>query len=91
MQMTTKVLQDICKQHNLYRTPHLNDKLYLNFQGFKQIENLEPYYGVKAVFLEGNALSSLDGLPQLEELKCLYERTLPAVCSITLVCLEQVL
>ena len=72
--MTTKVLQDICKQHNLYRTPHLNDKLYLNFQGFRQIENLEPYSGVKALFLEGNALSSVDGLPQLEELKCLYER-----------------
>jgi dynein assembly factor 1, axonemal len=71
MQMTTKVLQDICKQHNLYRTPHLNDKIYLNFQGFCQIENLEPYHGLKALFLEGNALSSLDGLPLLEELRCL--------------------
>lgn len=71
MEMTKKVLQDLCKQHSLYRTPHLNDKLYLNFQGFLKIENLEPYSGVKALFLEGNALSTLEGLPALEELKCL--------------------
>lgn len=78
--MTTKVLQDICKKNNLYRTPHLNDKLYLNFHGFKQIENLEPYCGVKALFLEGNALSSVDGLPQLKELKCLYELPYSMFC-----------
>lgn len=71
MEMTKKVLQGVCKQHSLYRTPHLNDKLYLNFQGFIKIENLEAYTGLKALFLEGNALATLEGLPPLEELKCL--------------------
>lgn len=71
MEMTAKALAAICKQHGLYRTAHLNDKLFANFKGFAKLANLEPYTGLKAVFLEGNALSSLDGLPALEELKCL--------------------
>jgi dynein assembly factor 1 len=71
MEMTRAVLQDICKQSKLYRTPHLNDKLYLHFKGFTRIACLEEYTGLKALFLEGNALSSLQGLPPLPELKCL--------------------
>ena len=31
--MTPKVLTDICKKHKLYRTPHLNDVLYLHYKG----------------------------------------------------------
>jgi dynein assembly factor 1, axonemal len=72
MEMTRKTLQQLCKQHSLYRTPHLNDKLYANFQGFSAIENLEEYSALKALFLEGNSLTDLDGLPHLPELKCLY-------------------
>eukprot|EP00775_Hariotina_reticulata_P005377 gene5377-5612_t len=72
MQMTRETLRDLCTQHKLYRTAHLNDKLYLNFKGFTQIENLEEYINLKAIFLEGNALQSLEGIPPLEQLKCLY-------------------
>lgn len=71
MEMTKKVLRDICKQHDLYRTPHLNDTLYANFQAFTSVANLEEYTGLKALFLEGNALVSLEGLPHLPLLKCL--------------------
>lgn len=71
MEMTAAILRDVCTQHKLYRTPGLNDKLYLNFKGFTRIAALEPYTGLKALFLEGNALPSLEGLPHLEELKCL--------------------
>lgn len=70
-EMTCSSLLEICKQHKLYRTPSLNDKLYCNFKGFARIANLEPYTALKALFLEGNALDSMDGLPPLEELKCL--------------------
>lgn len=70
-EMTRQVLKDICKEHQLYVTPQLNDKLYCNYKGFGSISNLEPYTGLKALFLEGNALDSLQGLPKLEELKCL--------------------
>ncbi|KXZ45339.1 hypothetical protein GPECTOR_56g436 [Gonium pectorale] len=70
--MTKQALLDICKQNNLYRTPSLNDNLYLNFKGFSQIACLEEYVNLKALFLEGNVLESLEGLPTLKELKCLY-------------------
>lgn len=71
MLMTKPALQQICKDTKLYRTPSLNDKLYLNFKGFTDIANLEEYTGLKALFLEGNAISSLQGLPALKELRCL--------------------
>lgn len=71
MEMSKKCLLDICKEQRLYRTPSLNDKLYLNFKGFVNIGNLEEYVNVRAIFLEGNAISSLEGLPPLKELRCL--------------------
>jgi dynein assembly factor 1 len=69
--MSKATLQALCKEHKLYKTPSLNDKLYLNFKGFSKIECLEEYTGLKALFLEGNSLDSLEGLPALPELKCL--------------------
>eukprot|EP00192_Tetraselmis_astigmatica_P012865 CAMPEP_0117671370 /NCGR_PEP_ID=MMETSP0804-20121206/13295_1 /TAXON_ID=1074897 /ORGANISM="Tetraselmis astigmatica, Strain CCMP880" /LENGTH=426 /DNA_ID=CAMNT_0005479821 /DNA_START=64 /DNA_END=1344 /DNA_ORIENTATION=+ len=72
MEMTPRVLKQCCKEHSLYKTPSLNDKLYLNFKGFHTIENLEPYTAVRALFLEGNALDSLQGIPSLPELRCLF-------------------
>jgi len=71
MQMTKQSLLEICKEQKLYRTPSLNDKLYLNFKGFVNIANLDDYVNVRALFLEGNAISSLEGLPPLKELRCL--------------------
>jgi dynein assembly factor 1 len=70
-EMNAKALLEACKEHNLYKTPELNDKLYLNFKGFTSIACLEPYTALKALFLEGNALDSIEGLPALPELKCL--------------------
>ncbi|KAG1675504.1 hypothetical protein FOA52_001803 [Chlamydomonas sp. UWO 241] len=70
--MTPSVLKQICKDTQLYRTPALNDKLYLNFKGFTQISSLEEYTGLKALFLEGNAIDSIEGLPALPELRCLF-------------------
>ena len=71
MEMNAAVLRDICAQHKLYRTPYLNDKLYLNYKGFTRIAGLDQYTNLKALFLEGNALQSLDGLPTLEFMRCL--------------------
>ncbi|KAK9811648.1 hypothetical protein WJX72_007649 [[Myrmecia] bisecta] len=72
MEMSPDALKSICKEHKLYTTPSLNDKLYCNFKGFHTIANLEAYTGLKALFLEGNALDTLHGLPKLSELKCLF-------------------
>ncbi len=69
--MDKATLLQLCKEQKLYRTPELNDSIYLNFKGFSRIENLEQYTGLKALFLEGNALDSIEGLPPLPLLRCL--------------------
>lgn len=71
MEMTVQSLKAICKEHKLYNTPSLNDKLYANFKGFKAISNLEAYTGLRALFVEGNALESLQGLTNNIELRCM--------------------
>ena len=73
MEMTVDVVRRMCKEKDLYRTPHLNDKLYLHFMGFDRIANLDEYVNVKSIFLEGNALQSLDGLaPHCSQLRCIF-------------------
>lgn len=42
-EMTPQWLAKHCKEQKMYKTPELNDKLYLHFKGFQAIENLEPY------------------------------------------------
>ena len=69
--MSSEVLRDLCKKYELYRTPQLNDALYCSLQGFRKIANLEPYTGLVSLFLEGNAIPSLDGLPFMPHLRCL--------------------
>ena len=70
MTMTEIALRKICRDNDLYSTPELNDTLYCNFQGFTQVAGLERYTSLKSLFLEGNALNSLVGLPACD-LKCL--------------------
>ena len=70
-QMSPDVLRGICIKHDLYRTPELNNTLYCNLKGFRKIANLEPYTGLASLFLEGNAITSLDDLPFMPHLRCL--------------------
>lgn len=71
-QMTKKVIVDQCKRNKLYTTPRLNDVLYLHFQGFHKIENLEDYAGLKCLWLESNAISKIEGLDNQPLLKSLF-------------------
>ena len=70
--MTPDALSKICKELKLYRTPELNDKLYLHYKGFRRIENLEAYTGLRAVWLEGNGLAQIEGLEKCTQLRTLY-------------------
>ena len=68
--MTETKLRKLCRENELYSTPGLNDVLYCSFQGFTSISGLENYTALKALFLEGNSLCSLEGLPHCN-LTCL--------------------
>ncbi|KAG0627936.1 hypothetical protein M758_2G239500 [Ceratodon purpureus] len=67
--MTKDWIQNQCKKYQQYRTPTLNDRLYLQNQGFSIIENLEEYTEVKTVYLECNCIESLSGLQLMTKLR----------------------
>ena len=70
--MTVEAIKKICKTHKGYSTPELNEILYLHFQGFGKIQNLELYTGVKCLWLEANGIQEIENLDNQKELKCLY-------------------
>ncbi|KAI8615771.1 hypothetical protein BC830DRAFT_1121018 [Chytriomyces sp. MP71] len=70
--MTPKYLKQLCLEQQAYSTPSLNDKIYLHFKGFAQIENLDEYTGLRALWLEGNGLNEIKNLSALVELRCLF-------------------
>lgn len=84
-EMTRDWLRYVCKENGGYSVPHLNDTLYLHFKGFDRIKNLDEYTAVRSIFLEGNALESLDGLEHCSNLRCLYvQQNMIATLSSTL-------
>lgn len=70
--MTKDYLKYLCKKQQLYSTPELNDKLYLQYQGFTNMENLDAYVGLKSLWLDGNGVSKIENIDQLSQLRCLY-------------------
>lgn len=65
--MTPTLLRRLCIEQDGYETPELNDKLYLHFQGFPSLcpQALAPYVGLKALWLDSNGLSEIEGLNHL--------------------------
>lgn len=70
--ITPKMLKKLIKEQHLYKTPSLNDKLYLHYHGFAKIEGLAEWTGLRALWLEGNGFMELEGLEAQGELRCLY-------------------
>ena len=70
--MDKQSLLSICKKQKLFETPHLNDILYLQQQGFGVIENLEPYCNIVTLFLSNNGIKRISGLSKLGKLRMLY-------------------
>mmetsp|Transcript_6051 Transcript_6051/g.6189 ORF Transcript_6051/g.6189 Transcript_6051/m.6189 type:complete len:476 (-) Transcript_6051:185-1612(-) len=72
IEMTPKLLRQYCKDNGLYATPSINDKIYLHYKGFRSIQSLEEYSGLKCIWLEGNGLSSIGGLEKQTILRTLF-------------------
>ncbi|XKL60880.1 hypothetical protein PGB90_007937 [Kerria lacca] len=72
LRITREALRRHCIKHNLYTTPRLNDVLYLHYKGYKTIENLEEYTGLKCIWLNHNRITSINNLDHLKNLTCLY-------------------
>jgi hypothetical protein len=70
--MTPKVLKDLCRKQGLYNTPSLNDKLYLHYKGFRTIQSLQEYTGLRVLWLEGNGLDRIEGLEAQADMRTLY-------------------
>ncbi|KAH8091085.1 dynein associated LRR protein [Aureococcus anophagefferens] len=69
VEMTKKFMVDLCMKHDGYRTPHVNDKLYLHQQGFRCIEPsvMGLYTGVRSLWLQQNGLTKIQGLENCVE------------------------
>ena len=63
--MTTKDLKRIAIDHGGYSTPSLNDTLHLHFKGYRSIENLEAYTGLKVLWLNSNGLSKIENISHI--------------------------
>lgn len=55
-----------------YRSLDLNDKLYIHFQGFRHLENLEKFTGLRSLFAEANAIEEIACLETCTQLRSLF-------------------
>ena len=70
--ITKKELKCIAVDNGGYSTPYLNDTLHLHFKGYRKIENLEEYTGLKALWLNSNGFQNIENLSHLHDLRCLF-------------------
>mmetsp|Transcript_67451 Transcript_67451/g.197249 ORF Transcript_67451/g.197249 Transcript_67451/m.197249 type:complete len:562 (-) Transcript_67451:52-1737(-) len=55
-----------------YRTEELNDKLYIHYKGWRQIQGLEGWTGLRALYAECNAFDRIKGLQNCRSLRSLF-------------------
>ena len=81
--MTAQRLREVCKKNDLYRTPAVNDKLYLHYEGFSEINGiaLGEYTGLKCLWLQGNGISKIKGMERLVHMRtlCLHENVIEKI------------
>ena len=74
LNLTNKYLRDLFRKEprRYYRTPCLNDKLFLHYKGFSNVKNLEQFINLKCLYFEGNGCRSLTGLEENTALLSLF-------------------
>ena len=72
--LTKKYLRDLFASNfrKYYRTPYLNEKLYLHYKGFSKMNNMAQFTNLKCLYFEGNGCDSLLGLESCTKLRSLY-------------------
>ncbi|XP_059479386.1 dynein axonemal assembly factor 1-like [Neocloeon triangulifer] len=56
----------------MYAVPHLNNVLYLHYQGIRKIENLDDYVNLKCLYLQNNYIIKIENLDCLQHLRLLF-------------------
>ena len=57
--ITEDYCKKLCEYNGGYIYPHLNANLYLHFQGFHKIQNLDNFINLKVLYLENNCLNKI--------------------------------
>ena len=70
--ITENFCKKLCYYNGGYDSAKLNVNLYLHFQGFRKIQNLENFTNLQVLYLENNSISKIEGLDKLVNLTCLY-------------------
>ena len=70
--ITEDYCKKLCEYNGGYEYPHLNANLYLHFQGFHKIHNLDSFINLKVLYLENNCIDKIENLHNLKSLTCLY-------------------
>ena len=70
--ITEDFCKKLCHYNGGYDSPKLNVNLYLHFQGFKKIQNLDSFINLQVLYLENNSINKIEGLDKLINLTCLY-------------------
>lgn len=55
-----------------YRTEELNDKLFIHYKGWRALQSLEGWTGLKALYAECNAFDRIQGLQCCRSLRSLF-------------------
>lgn len=71
-EMSLETVRRICIEKNLFSDPALNDKLFLNYKGFRHITGLELYSNCKALYLDNNGITEIEGLDRMTKLVSLW-------------------
>ncbi|EPY29163.1 hypothetical protein AGDE_10094 [Angomonas deanei] len=70
--LTPSLLESKCKEHHGYRSPELNEKLYLHHCKIRKLCPLDAYTNVRVLYLSGNSIQDLKPLAPLVSLVSLY-------------------
>ena len=70
--ITENFCKKLCHYNGGYESPELNVNLYLHFQGFRKIQNLDSFKNLQVLYLENNSINKIEGLDKLTSLTCLY-------------------